>query len=341
MIQECHSELRKQLIAIRDDPSTSSNKKSRLSQELLMRKLSAGEVPANNYVHNCNVQCEHYSKTCSQFKFECCQVIDPCHRCHLARGCDIRPPAVSSIVCNYCDVRQEPSAACISCGVQFSNSYCDKCKIWTAAEITHCEHCGFCRVGSKDAVFHCFTCDACFSVEGKERHRCAKSKLKDSLCPLCLDSVHTAQKASNILPCGHVLHTDCWRSAALKGEYRCPTCRKSLADMKNVWLSIKRSIQLQPIPRGMFPLRVGDTVKSPYGNFLLTNQQPHGMWKGRLVDWKLTNNAITTATLHESLLEKNRKVRVWCFDCESKSYTEFHFLGLECTCCGGFNTCQE
>eukprot|EP01039_Chlorochromonas_danica_P010806 gene10805-12011_t len=342
MFEQQHTELRKRLISIRDDPNINISQKSKLAQSLLMCNRIHFPMPSRTCADNCSLYCDHYKKNCSRFFFDCCQTIDPCHRCHLARGtCDVKPPAISSVVCNECNTRQAPSPSCTTCGTAFSLSYCDICKIWTSAEITHCDHCGFCRVGRPDSIFHCFTCEACFSVEGRDKHRCAKTKLKDALCPLCLDSVHTAQKASNILPCGHVLHTDCWREAARKGEYRCPTCRKSLADMRAVWQGIKRSISLQPIPHGFFPLRVGDTVESPYGDFLLTGQLPNGLWEGSLVGWKLATNRCSKATLHESILEKNRHVEVLCFDCESKSVTDFHFLGLECKECGSFNTCQN
>jgi RING finger/CHY zinc finger protein 1 len=262
--------LRKQIQAIQNDKNKNVSEKARLVQGLMnngTRIISQKQAPIE---HNCATGCSHYKKECSQFFFSCCQVIDPCHRCHIARGkCNIRPAQVESIVCNSCSTRQAPSKSCISCFQEFSQKYCKICKIWTALDITHCEHCGFCRVGKADEVFHCHTCQACFGTEGRDQHRCAKVQLKDTCCPLCLESVHTAQKPSNILPCGHVLHGDCWREAARKGEFRCPTCRKSLFNMQQYWENIRRAIQMQPLPPNYFPIRVGDIVESPHGSFLV------------------------------------------------------------------------
>lgn len=262
--------LRKQIIAIQNDKNKNISEKARLVQGLMHSGTLITSQKQAPIEHNCAKECKHYKKECSQFAFTCCQVIDPCHRCHMARGkCNIRPAQIESIVCNACDTRQAPSKACTSCLQEFSQNYCKICKIWTALDITHCEHCGFCRVGKPEEVFHCHTCQACFGAEGRDQHRCAKVQLKDTCCPLCLESVHTAQKASSILPCGHVLHGDCWKEAASKGEFRCPTCRKSLFQMQQYWENIRRAIQMQPLPPNYFPIRAGDIVQSPHGDFLV------------------------------------------------------------------------
>lgn len=372
MIAQSESDMRRQLLAINNDPSLNSIQKSQLSQRLHMpvtnssqqafppfcQPVGTSSQPNSNQAHsqpplppNEALSCQHYkSKKCSRFYFDCCNTVDPCHRCHMARGCDRKPPQISSIQCNDCGTKQEPSQRCVNpaCGVQFSNSYCDKCKIWTELDIVHCDHCGICRVGKPSSVFHCHTCDACFAKESQGTHRCAKSKLKDSSCPICLESVHTAQKASNILPCGHVVHGDCWKEAARKGEYRCPTCRKSLVDMRPVWTSIRRSISLQPIPRGFFPIQSGDLTNSPFGDFLVMGKRQANsgvnsdkvstMCEGYLTGWELANGQRVRATIAEHCLDKKRDITVWCYDCEKKCDTEFHFLGLECRHCGGFNT---
>lgn len=334
-----HTELRKRLISIRDDPNITPAAKPKLSQHLL---CSRKPIPSRLLVANCSLSCEHYEKQCSRFVFECCGTVDPCHRCHLARGtCDMKPPAISSVVCNKCSTQQAPSASCVACAAPFSHSYCSKCKIWTDKEITHCDHCGFCRVGTDAGLFHCFTCEACFHNKDGQEHRCAKSKFKDCICPLCLDSVYTAQKESSILPCGHVLHSDCRREAVRKGEYRCPTCRKALLDMTPIWAAIRSSIQQQPLPKDLFPLASGDRVASPFGDFLLVAPQgSSGIWDGYLVDWPMANGQQSRASLHASVLHKTRRVAVLCYDCEAKSTADFHFLGLECGACGGFNTRQ-
>ena len=184
-----NSDLRKVLKGIRDDPKLTPAEKSRKSQEAMMRRSTIPQTAAPSLVNECVQTCAHYDKKCSNFFFECCQIIDPCHRCHMAReSCDTKPPAISSIMCNSCELRQPPSKTCIGCSMDFSRSYCDICKIWTALDIHHCEGCGFCRVGRSEDIFHCDFCEACFSRNSEADHVCAKTKLKGERCPLCLES---------------------------------------------------------------------------------------------------------------------------------------------------------
>lgn len=332
-------QLRQRIQAVRNDPTLNSSEIAKQCQSLFYINLP--EI-SNNPKSNESLTCKHYNKNCSRFQFDCCGIIDPCHRCHYAREiCDKKPPQISQIKCNICHTLQPPSQNCTNCNVQFSKSYCEKCKIWTSLEIFHCDECGFCRVGKNGSTFHCQSCDACFSTEGI--HVCAKTQLKDSFCPLCLESVHTAQKQSEILPCGHVLHLDCRREAFKKGEYRCPTCRKSLVDMRNVWTNIRQSIQAQPIPARFFPIQEGDVVHSPYGDFKVVSKRPieiteDQMCEGFLLDWVLSDGTAAKASLLDSCLSKKRRKLIWCYDCETKSTVDFHFLGLECKGCGGFNT---
>lgn len=182
------ADLRSRLRDIRNDPHLSSAEKSKRAQELMMQNATCA-AQNDALVSNHAESCEHYEKLCSGFFFECCQVIDPCHRCHLARECcDTKPPAISSVLCNKCGTRQPPSQTCSSCDTKFSHSYCSVCKIWTAADIHHCDGCGFCRVGKAEDIFHCENCEACFSRSTQALHVCAKTKLKGELCPLCLES---------------------------------------------------------------------------------------------------------------------------------------------------------
>lgn len=340
-------QLRKRIRDIQNDPCKNPHEKARLVQGLMHKVTTCISAhPENDF----SPTCSHYDKKCSQFFFECCNVVDPCHRCHLARGkCSLRPARVTSVMCNECGTHQEPAQDCINCSTRMGRSYCEVCKIWSPLDIYHCNDCGFCRVGKVDEVFHCHTCDACFGIEGRDQHRCAKIQLKDACCPLCLESVHSAQKPSSILSCGHVLHADCWREAASKGEFRCPTCRKSLFEMKSFWDSIRRSIALQPIPKKFFPIKIGDVVDSPYGKFLVIEKRnivdsSTGTFKtlceGYIQEWTLANGSFPKATLDEDVLDNHKIVKICCFDCEQKTTTKFHFLGLECQACNGYNTSQ-
>jgi len=65
--------------------------------------------------------------------------------------------------------------------------------------------------------------------------------------------------------------------------------------MQKYWESIRRSIQMQPLPPSYFPIRVGDTVDSPQGRFLVASKHeipgdniygrpPQTFYEGQLLD---------------------------------------------------------
>lgn len=119
----------------------------------------------------------------------------------------------------------------------------------------------------------------------------------------------------------------------------------------------------QPIPAGFFPIRAGDTVISPMGPFLVQSvfevpapvadpscadredglEDSGGlvtMCKGQLVAWPLAQGRPASATFRRSALRKDDRVTVLCYDCSHRGATPFHFLGLECQGCHGFNTAR-
>jgi RING finger/CHY zinc finger protein 1 len=369
-IEANQEEIRKRIRSIQSDKTLSSEDKAKQCQELLKNQqtnLSSSVSSSNSSFslgskNNEATSCEHYpQKQCSSFFFDCCQVIDPCHRCHYARTdlqCTTKPPQISSILCNQCQTRQEPSKQCISCQIDFSHSYCTICKIWTAVDIVHCEFCGFCRVGKEGELFHCHQCDACYGITSKDNHKCSKLKLRDAICAYCLDNLYTSQFPSTLLPCKHFIHEKCCTTALQKNEYRCPTCRKSMVNMKSIWNEIRQSIIVQPLPLSLIKIHIGEIVSTSYGNFKVISftqserndaeededQDEVGnliMCQGELVDWILANGKPAKASINIDELKKQVMIKnILCYDCEKKSKSLFHFLGLECKFCGSFNTCQ-
>ena len=326
------TELRQKIREVRNNTDLDETEKKQMIQTLMMIPKEEEEnvlLDKNNYAKSC----EHYNKQCSQFQFDCCDgTIDPCHRCHIAtRGCNKRE--VSSIVCNECNTRQPVSNQCIFCSIEFAHSFCEICKIWTLLDIYHCNDCGICRVGNKDDIFHCNHCNGCFSKLSIETHKCSQKKLNDIDCPICMESIHSSQMSAYILNCGHVVHQLCLNTLIQKNEYRCPTCRKSIGDMTTTWSNIRYAIQLQPIPNEFYPIYVGDIVETPYGNMQVTDRRKDRFTEGILGDF--TNIKMI---IHNSQIKKRRIVQILCNDCENKSEVEYHFLGLECSFCGGFNT---
>ncbi len=171
---------REQIKKIKANTSLTESEKNVQIQQLMMGKYS--DILINKLKSNESKICSHYTKNCYKFYFDCCNICDPCKRCHGDRGCcnnfNSIPNPISSITCSLCELTQKPSNKCIgeNCQEEFSSSYCGICQIWTSKQIFHCNKCGICRIGTKDTLFHCDSCGICFNKSDSENisvHKCA------------------------------------------------------------------------------------------------------------------------------------------------------------------------
>ena len=178
---------------VQGDTTKTAAEKSSLIRDIMKKKVQAAKVVKQ--------KCTHYDKKCSNFFFDCCQTYDSCHRCH-AEYNECTKRDITSITCVDCNTDQAISNECINCKVAFSQSHCLKCKIWTSADIFHCDGCGICRVGNADDYAHCDNCNGCFSAT--QSHKCLFFKPLDQMeCLVCMESAHTSQDSIQPLPCGH------------------------------------------------------------------------------------------------------------------------------------------
>lgn len=232
--------------------------------ENILMNGSEGSTPVTP--PSLSYECPHYVKKCSHFYFSCCQRYDHCHRCHSEHAdCTIKPPEIATIKCDECDCVQEVARACRQCGVEFSRNFCASCKLWSSHEhIYHCDKCGLCRVGKEEDHFHCDHCNSCFMASSEQTHVCSLTPLSSSRCPFCFESVHSSQLTTCILACRHTAHSSCMHRAVKLGEYRCPTCRKSMFDMSNTWDALRYSISMQPMPQEL--LQSSGELRTVYCN---------------------------------------------------------------------------
>jgi RING finger/CHY zinc finger protein 1 len=272
-------EKRELIKSINLDKSLSDKEKRIKIQQIMMgnfNNASYNKCLKSNFEKTC----EHYNKKCYKFHFTCCNIYDPCIRCHRERRliesenmlCNDNNIIVEQITCSECDFAQPLSNICINCSVQFATNYCDICKIYTDKNITHCEYCKICRIGNKDDLFHCFNCNGCFFSINKSSHKC-QINLLDETCSVCNESIFNSRYNSHISECGHPIHEKCLQDSLTHGQYKCSLCKKSIIDMSAHWNMIRTSIANTPLPFNMFPINLDDIVDSPYGKFKILQKK--------------------------------------------------------------------
>jgi hypothetical protein len=128
---------------------------------------------------------------------------------------------------------------------------------------------------------------------------------------------------------------------------------------------------MQPLTLDVISIGVGDTVSSPLGPFVIediyetssdNNDDEDGnkpvpsatgvsprkkkitpvvtMCSGTLIPPEGTTGPPRKVSYQLNMVRKETKVLTLCYDCESKGMSKFHYIGLECSSCHGFNTVQ-
>ena len=354
---------REQIQKIKSDPGLTEKEKNIKIQQLMSNNYFTLNL-ALKTKSNENKTCSHYTKKCSRFVFECCDIIDPCVRCHRERECcEPTNIKVKEIMCNECGLKQKPQLDCVGCGTIFNKSYCGICYIWTDKDITHCDDCGICRIGTAETLFHCADCGTCFNIDiskGKT-HECTNHKHEngnnnsnnnsnnkqikwtDGLCVVCSESIFNSQSESFLLPCTHLIHSNCFNEYITKSNYKCPHCKKSICDLTTQWNFIRSQIKLHPMPDTMIPIVPLDIVDTPMGKFQVLKINLVNniiMYEGKFINLFVDKEFKTNvgATLNSNFVKKNLYKNIYCNDCRKNSQTIFHFYGLECLECGSFNT---
>jgi RING finger/CHY zinc finger protein 1 len=329
---------------INSDSSLSEKEKNIQIQKLMLSNYLSQQIKSNELK-----KCEHYEKLCYNFKFSCCNIQDPCKRCHLERNsCNLENIKVINITCSECNISQEPNDFCVNCKIKFSNSHCDICKIWTQKQITHCDKCKICRIGLSDTLFHCDDCGICFNKVNNQNnsHKCSKksiSSYKEGICVICSDNTFDSQIESFPLICGHFIHQNCFTQYISNNNFKCPYCKKSICNLKSQWDFIRYQIKLHPLPNDIFTIELQDIVDTKYGKFKILetkfSENNKLLYVGEFIEWKYSNDKKNIkGILNSESVKKNLYKNIHCNDCEKKSSCLFHFYGLECAKCGSFNT---
>jgi len=268
--------------------------------------------------------CMHYKRNVKVQCFDCRQWY-ACRHCHdaahdLPFAHNLNRKKTQNMLCMLCKTPQPAGETCMKCGEYAAWYYCDKCKLWdndSNKRIYHCDDCGLCRLGEglgKDFV-HCRRCNVCISISTSDAHPCIE-RATDSDCPLCLSYLFESPTPVVSLPCGHYMHGSCYKDL-MAVTYKCPVCSKSAVNMELQWRKLDDEISMQPMPEEDGELE--DLLPHLEG---VTTNEAEGV-------------AETTAPLR-----RPRRAWISCNDCNSRCWTPFHWLGLKCHYCGGYNTNQ-
>ncbi|KAK1315674.1 hypothetical protein QJS10_CPA05g00510 [Acorus calamus] len=196
--------------------------------------------------------CKHYSRRC-KIRAPCCNEIFSCRHCHNDSTTDrheICRQDVQRVICLVCDTEQEVSKVCSNCGVNMGEYFCDICKFYdddTSKEHFHCDKCGICRVGGRENFFHCPKCGSCYSVGLRNKHVCVENSMRHH-CPICYEYLFDSLKATEVLNCGHTMHSECFREMMMHKQYACPICSKSAIDMSKYWRTMDDEVAATLMP---------------------------------------------------------------------------------------------
>ncbi|PNS14091.1 hypothetical protein CAC42_6604 [Sphaceloma murrayae] len=283
--------------------------------------------------------CKHYKRN---VKVQCydCQMWFPCRHCHdaspdLPWQHHLNRRKTQNMLCMLCKTPQPASEVCTSCGVEAAYYYCSKCKLWdndSTKRIYHCDDCGICRRGEglgKDFV-HCKRCNVCISISTSNSHPCIE-RATDCDCPLCLEYLFSSSTPVVSLLCGHYMHSACYKEL-MNVTYRCPVCNKSAVNMELQWRKLDDEIRVQPMPEEDFEDEEPEEERS-------STPEPPDTTDSRL-SAGLSNLSLFNRPSSQQRRRVPRKVWVGCNDCGGRGYTPFHWLGLKCPRCDGYNTNQ-
>ena len=204
--------------------------------------------------------CEHYDRSC-HLKCNTCNEFFACRLCHdvikyegekdYRKAHQFQRKNVTEIRCNDCLTIQPPGQICITCNINLGKYFCSICNLFDhkgeEKGIWHCDGCNLCRAGGKDNFTHCESCNCCISKSITE-HTCKPNVLHNN-CPVCTYDLFTSRDSAYQLPCGHYLHSSCYKELISQPNIpRCPCCNKSCLDLSEYWEYLTNAIKEHPLP---------------------------------------------------------------------------------------------
>lgn len=188
--------------------------------------------------------------------------------------------------------------------IQNKSNKCIKCNIKFAEN-----YCNKCNLWTdKNQIYHCNKCNICRVGLQDEMYHCDN-------CNLCFP-----KNTKNMHKCSKINCNDNF----------CPVCLENLNDNQKGVIIMKCK---HPIHYDCFKeLLKNNTSKCPLCKKMFLDDYNLKHY------WTYLENNINNQSMPE---EYKKKIDIYCYECELKSITDYHFLGLKCINCGGYNTIES
>ena len=193
---------------------------------------------------------------------------------------------------------------CKECNkIQDKSNKCIECSIKFSEN-----YCNKCNLWSdKKHIYHCDKCKICRVGLQEDMYHCENC----NICfPLKTKNFHKCSKINCI-------------------ENSCPVCLENLNDNQKsiIIMKCKHPIHLEC-----------------YKELINNNNSKCPLCKKMFLDdenlknyWIHIENNINNQSMPN---DYKKKIEIYCYECEKKTVTDFHFLGLKCVNCGGYNTIE-
>ena len=259
------------------------------------------------------IYCTHY-KTDYYIYSKCCNKIYPCRICHDENeNHKIDRYNIDLMFCSMCNCLQKVNSYCINkdcCNYKKkSKYYCKKCNLWTndldknMIDINHL----LIDVNQKPKeIYHCDECNIC-RLGKKEDYIHCKS------CNLCI-----SKKIYDSHPC-----------KINAKEHNCMVC------LNSSWSAVNMPIHI---------LNCGHLIHSEcMSNQLASGNYKCPLCKKCMVNMELHWRSLDNYLEHQVMPEEYQHWTsdIYCFDCQQKSNTKYHFIYHKCQSCNGYNTTIE
>ncbi len=283
----------------------SSSEKAKLIFQLMNPSKTEEKIFSKKILH-----CTHYNIN-NYIVTKCCNKIYPCRLCHDENeDHTLDRFDIDLMKCDFCKCIQKVNSCCL-------NPECFKYKV------DHFNYCRLCNLWSNNQsfdkkiinsylidniktavdIYHCKDCGIC-------RMGCQKNFKHCKKCNLCINI-----KIFDSHPC--LINSK---------DQNCPVC------LKEVWNSVKDSPTI---------LKCGHTMHSSCLNQCLNSQNYFcSICKKSIIDlsdyWNYIDQYVENSNMPEEY--NNWTSDIYCYDCQKKSNTKYHFAYHKCKSCQGYNT---